>query len=177
MHPDIEKHWHKLEEAKKTYLEKLSEIPSELLHTQPVDSWSAIQVTEHLLFSETGTLGYMKKKSSGGWDALESTGQEQKANSDALNSRLISPEKYKAPSVLPEPANASSLDELTAQWDSVRHEMLTFVDGVSPEHYDKLVFRQPIAGMLNILQTLEFIGHHIHHHIPQLERIAKELKS
>ena len=58
MHPDIEKHWLKLQEAKKAYLEKLSEIPSELLHTQPVDSWSAIQVTEHLLFSETDDNGF-----------------------------------------------------------------------------------------------------------------------
>ena len=94
MHEEIEKYWNKMQAARETYLNTLREIPSHQLHVQPENGWSAIQVTEHLLFSETGTLGYMKKKSSGGWETLEVTGQEQKNNGEALNNRLISPERY-----------------------------------------------------------------------------------
>lgn len=176
MNSQIAQHWNKMQEARAAYLDKLAEIPAHLLHTQPETGWSAIQVTEHLLFSETGTLGYMKKKSSGGWEVLEVTGQEQKSNGEALNNRLISPERYKAPSILPEPANSTSYEDILAQWHQVRLELEKFVLAIPEEHYDKLVFRQPIAGMLNVVQTLEFIGNHIHHHIPQLDRIATSLK-
>jgi hypothetical protein len=176
MHPEIEQRWKKLATAKEAYLSHLQAIPDSQFHQQPPAGWSASQVTEHLLFSETGTLGYMKKKSSSGWDVLETTGQEQKNNSAALNDRLASSERYKAPAVLPEPPNTTSKTDLLLHWEKTREEFAAFLEHVSEQHFDKLVFKQPIAGMLNILQTLEFIGHHIEHHIPQVERLSTETK-
>jgi hypothetical protein len=141
-------------------------------HVGPAGEWSIAQVVEHILSSETGTLGYMKKKSSGGWDSLEDAGDEHRASSAAINARLESDERYKAPDVLPEPSNTLTLGELFEKWNALRTELVEFVSHIQPEHFHKLVFRQPAAGMLTVLHALEFMDAHLRHHLPQIERIS-----
>jgi hypothetical protein len=142
-------------------------------HVGPAGEWSLAQVVEHLLASETGTLGYMKKKSSGGWDALEDAGEDHHASSAAINTRLESNERYKAPDVLPEPTNAIALGVLIEKWNTLRKELLDFVSNIEPAHFQKLVFRQPAAGMLTVLHALEFMDAHLRHHLPQIKRIQQ----
>ena len=142
-------------------------------HVGTAGEWSLAQVVEHLLASETGTLGYMKKKSSGGWNALEDAGEDHHASSAAINARLESDERYKAPDVLPEPSNAIALNDLIEKWNALREELLDFVSHIQPEHFHKLVFRQPAAGMLTVLHALEFMDAHLRHHLPQVARISE----
>ncbi len=176
MNTELNNRWTLLSKAKQTLLDELNSWPENRMQETPAQGWSASQVLEHILTSETGTLGYMKKKSSSGWETLELTGEEHKERSNALNSRLASSLKIQAPSVLPEPTNQYTLIQLSSTWNKLRDEMESFIVSVDPTHYDKLVFRQPIVGMLNLLQTLEFLENHIHHHIPQLDRIRQELR-
>lgn len=164
--------WNALEEALDGYFNLIDSWTEEQRKFQPNGEWSANQVTEHMISSETGTFGYMKKKSSSGWEILEVTGQENKQNSETLNSRLSSDLRIKAPAVLPEPGNAFPHEGMKAQWKNMRIEMKSFFDAIDPIHYDKLVFKQPVAGMLNVLQTMEFLTNHIHHHYSQIHRIA-----
>jgi hypothetical protein len=42
---------------------------------------------------------------------------------------------------------------------------------IEPAHFNKLVFRQPAAGMLSVLHALEFMDAHLRHHLPQIQRI------
>lgn len=169
--------WEALVNAKVTMLNELSTWSTENFQEKPVEGWSASQVMEHLLSAEMGTLGYIKKKSSSGWDSLAVTGEAEIKNSRAVNERLVSPERYQAPSILPQPVNELSLQQLKQNWQALRLDMEQFLETIDPIHYDKLVFKQPIAGMLNILQALEFMTHHLQHHIPQLHRIKTMIPS
>ena len=171
MNTELKTRWTELVAARADFFKELEKFSEAQFHQLPQHGWSAAQVVEHVLGAETGTLGYMRKKSSSGWDALEKTGDEHIAKSKAVNTRLASPEKYAAPSILNEPTNQYSKTQLIQQWNQVRMEMEQFLGEVDPMHNDKLVFRQPIAGMLNVLQAVEFMHHHLRHHIPQLHRI------
>jgi hypothetical protein len=170
MHAEIASRINQLN-ASKRQLEEIIAASNCDPHVGPAGEWSIAQVVEHLLSSETGTLGYMKKKSSGGWDALEDAGDEHRASSAAINARLESDERYKAPNVLPEPTNAIALGELFEKWNALREELVDFASRIQPEHFHKLVFRQPAAGMLTVLHALEFMDVHLRHHLPQIERI------
>ena len=172
MHAEIASRINQLN-ASKQLLEEIIAASNCNPHVGPAGEWSIAQVVEHILSSETGTLGYMKKKSSGGWDALEDAGDEHRASSAAINARLESNERYKAPDVLPEPTNALALGELFEKWNALRTELVEFVSHIQPEHFHKLVFRQPAAGMLTVLHALEFMDAHLRHHLPQIERISK----
>ncbi len=172
MHAEIASRINQLN-ASKQLLEEIIAASNCHPHVGPAGEWSIAQVVEHILSSETGTLGYMKKKSSGGWDALEDVGDDHRASSAAINARLESNERYKAPDVLPEPTNALALVELFEKWNALRTELVEFVSHIQPEHFHKLVFRQPAAGMLSVLHALEFMDAHLRHHLPQIERISK----
>ncbi len=148
---------------------------SQLAQRPANDEWSANQVIEHLLIAEGGTLGYMKKKTSGGWDTLEEHNMESAAAGKALVSRLSGESKLKAPSVLPEPTNQINNDELKVRWKELRIELDIFLREIKPEYYNKLLFRQPAAGMLNIQDTMRFMIAHVHHHSSQLDRIKASL--
>lgn len=171
MHTELETRWHKLQESKR-FMEACIQTSARDVHFQPNQEWSVAQVIEHLLASEGGTFGYIKKKSSSGWDTLEDATEEHHAKSMAINARLESDERYKAPDVLPEPGNTTSIEELLNRWNVLREEMHSFLLSIDSSHFHKLVFRQPAAGMLTILHALDFMDAHLRHHIPQIQRIG-----
>jgi DinB superfamily len=175
MQGELLANWNELVKAKEEFLSALQGLSEEQIKAQPTDGWSAGQVLEHVLDAEMGTLGYMKKKSSSGWNELETAQDEHHNNSKAINTRLASEDRYKAPAVLTEPSNAYAIAQLTAQWDLLRNDMYDFLKSVQPEHYNKLVFKQPIAGMLNVVQAVSFMHNHLRHHVPQIIRLRKEL--
>jgi hypothetical protein len=172
MHTELETRWEKLQHSKRI-MEELIVSSGNDAHFQPNQGWSISQVIEHLLASESGTFGYMKKKSSGGWDTLEEAEEEHHAKSAALIARLESDERYKAPDVLPEPSNNFSIEELVHKWNDLREDLHAFLQTIDKAHFHKLVFRQPAAGMLTVLHALEFMDAHLLHHLPQIERIGK----
>jgi hypothetical protein len=172
MHTELLSRWEQLQASKQALESAIANSTCDA-HFQPADGWSIAQVVEHLIASEGGTLGYMKKKSSGGWDALEEATAEHHEKSRAINARLESDERYKAPDVLPEPGNSTSLQDLLQKWNALRRELEAFLVTLDVTHFNKLVFRQPSAGMLTILHALEFMDAHLRHHLPQINRIQQ----
>ena len=172
MHTELLARWEQLQASKQALESAIAKGTCDA-RVQPADGWSIAQVVEHLIASEGGTLGYMKKKSSGGWDALEEANAEHHESSNAINARLESDERYKAPDVLPEPGNSTSLEDLLQKWNALRTELEAFLLTLDVTHFNKLVFRQPSAGMLTILHALEFMDAHLRHHLPQINRIQQ----
>jgi len=168
--------WNALTDARDRFLEELSMLEGEGVSHTPIEGWSALQVMEHIMSSERGTLGYLMKKTSSGWEILEAAGLEEIAAGEALVQRLESPERFKAPSVLSEPVGAESLESVTAAWDALREDFEVFLFSLDEEFYPRLVFRQPAAGPIHLFHTLEFLRSHIDHHIPQLVRIRESFQ-
>ena len=164
--------WNELEAAKNAAISILStSTEAQRIYKPSAESWSMIQVIQHILFSEGGTLGYMVKKTSSGWEVLDRVGEEQIANGSLLVNRLASGEKYKAPAVLPEPDGEESLESLEKRWNSLREQYAQFLNQLPIEFDDRLVFKQPAAGMLTLHYALDFLTEHIKHHLPQLETL------
>ncbi len=171
MNEELATRWNELSKAKDEFLKVLKDWTDDQLSWKPEEGWSANQVVEHIMWAESASLAYMKKKSSSGWESLELSGEENATNSKAVNSRLASNERYKAPAVLPEPTGNFTFGQMTTHWGRQRKELEQFLASVEAQHYNKLVFRQPVAGMLNVLQAVEFMLNHQRHHIAQLQRI------
>lgn len=161
-----------LELAKSAALQLMHGVPEEWSSAKPADGgWSAIQVYQHILFSEMGTLGYMKKKTSSGFEALDKISDQEQAAGQKLVDRLKSNERYAAPAILPEPDGEERLEEIELRWKNLRSELDAFVESLDEGFYNRLVFKQPAAGMISLMDTLKFLTEHIHHHIPQLARL------
>ena len=177
METEITSHLQQLEAHLDWSFEQARTLSPIQFHQQPTpETWSLCQVFEHLLQSETGTLGYMLKKSSSGWETLEDEGDEQQHNGKALSARLQSDEKYKAPAILPEPPNTTTLASFENDWPVLRQKLNAFVHAVDPQFHHKLVFKQPFAGMLTLPHTTAFLANHFRHHIPQIETILQHVR-
>lgn len=173
----LESKFSDLENEKSRLLDLVKSISSEKLQVKENEhAWSIIQVFQHILYSESGTLGYVMKKSSGGWHTLEMEGELEKQNAHKLVTRLASNERYKAPDVLPDPPNDETIEQIQERWQVLRSKWRIFLDQVKEEDLNKLVFRQPAAGMITITATVDFLLNHLRHHEPQLERIMIALR-
>jgi hypothetical protein len=160
------------------YFQVLDSLTEEQFHAQPqVGEWSICQIVEHLFMSESGTLGYMLKKTSSGLDILETESDEHRINGDALSARLQTGEKFKAPAILPDPPNQISIDELKTNWRLLREKLFAFVQSIPADAYNKLLFKQPYAGMISLPKTMAFLHHHMAHHRSQLESTLQRIAS
>lgn len=161
-----------MEKARADYLALIESWPVERLSHQPEGGWSALQVTEHLIASEYGTLQYLQKKTLAPVDSLEMSDEATAEASRKLNLALKSDLKWKAPGVLAPPSGKHGLETLIHQWDDLRKGWERLLNGIDEGYLHRQVFRHPVAGRLDLLQTLSFVEHHIHHHVHQIKRIA-----
>ena len=156
-----------LEDAKKMTQEELNFKPSE-------KEWSFSQVISHIIESETGTNKYVNKKIKD-QNNLPKSGIRNYIASKALDYNMKSNRKFKTPKVLSEPINETSFIELKTKWDKSRSFLIETVENFPTDKLNKSIFKHPVAGNLNILQTLSFMTNHLKHHVHQLESIKLKL--
>lgn len=138
------------------------------------ESWNANQVVEHLVTSEFGTFQYLVKKTSSGFDGLESATEEHRESSKKLNAALASDQQWKAPPVLPQPQGDKEMDVWVNRWRGLSQKMGEWLEQVPENTEEKLVFRHPLSGRLTLEQTMDFLIEHIVHHGHQLRRIKEK---
>jgi hypothetical protein len=143
---------------------------------KPENGWNMLQVMEHVIWSENGTLQYMKRKTQAPWADIELATDEENKQSNQLNSALKSEKRWKAPEVLPDPTGAQSFENMVAYWDNLRNDYLEFLGSLDANYHNRLIFKHPFSGRLNLFQTMEFLNSHIVHHVHQINRIAEGLK-
>lgn len=134
-------------------------------------SWSPLEVVHHLLIAEKGALLNVKKYHA---DSKEKSGVGGLFRAGLLNRFLLSKRKSQTPKVAdPRNIQLPPAEELIKAWRSMGEELRTFVEAYPNHRMKFLVFKHPIAGKLDMLQTLAFIKTHIIHHGYQFDRIQK----
>ncbi len=168
----VEKHFNQIEAQRNALLNEISRLSHAQQNFKPSrESWSILQVLNHLVYSETNTVKYMNKKMLG-IAAAEKSGIYAKVRMFVLNAFLRSPLKFKAPkAALPVQEEVYVFDNMKKQWDDVRFQFGKIIDQLGNADADKLIFKHPISGKFNIYQTMSFLEEHIEHHKKQIGRI------
>lgn len=68
------------------------------------------------------------------------------------------------------PPNALSLDDLKSEWESCHNNWFDFL-GEKQKSCFYIAFRHPVAGFLNMEQTIKQMRAHAERHLRQLEQI------
>lgn len=168
----VEKKFKSIEDQRKNLLDEIAKLSHTQQNFKPApDSWSILQVVNHVIHAETGVVKYMLKKMQG-ISTVEKSGMQAKLRWVVLKSFLKSPLKFKAPKVLNIPQeDVYIFDNVSKQWSGVRAEFAKILDQLNPADAEKLLFKHPISGRFNIYQTMSFMREHIGHHVKQIERI------
>jgi hypothetical protein len=175
MTPKLQQSWNKLEEQRKSLLEKLKTESDLVLNKRTeTDKWSAIQVLLHEIAIEENTKSYFAKK-------IPEASIAQKAGFRntyfyfLLNVALALPKKYKAPTHTIPSSEELSLAEVEQKWIKVRAELLGSIENLSDEILQKQLFKHP-AGKLSIYQAIDFMYLHHAHHKKQIFEAVREAK-
>lgn len=176
MNQNLEMLLNELEAEKSNFISMVEGFSRDQRMIKPENGWNMLQVMEHVIWSEQGTLEYMKRKTQAPWADIELTTENEHKRSEQLKEALISEKRWKAPDVLPDPTGSQSFENMMTYWDNLRNDYLEFLNSLDTNYHNRLIFKHPFSGRLNLYQTLEFLNSHLIHHIHQLKRIVEVLK-
>ncbi len=172
MHPKIETKFKKLEKLSAALLAELDAMDQAQLDFIPDSgNWSIQNVLEHVLAAEKAVLSYLLKKNQA--EELPSSGLAESWRGIALTAALRSPLKFQAPRVLRSPQRFASLQDLLTDWKAQREALNEFLEVLPNDRIDRIIFKHPIVGYFNILQTLDFLYEHLNRHARQIRRLHK----
>jgi hypothetical protein len=176
MHPKTEKLFQQLEDSRRMLISAIQRYPQTISPVKPsVKEWSMAQVAIHLAITESQILGYVQRKLSKG--ELQDSNLHSWLRYMVVIVALRFRRKIKAPKQVALPPEGVTLAEAIAKWEEVRGEWKQFLTQLPAGAIHKNIFKHPLTGFLNILQTLGFMNEHVRHHIHQIHRIGKTVNT
>lgn len=126
--------------------------------------------------AEAGSIAYIKKKLSFE-PSLEAAGVKSSLNSIMLNLALSSPFKVKAPAQI---SGDNLLTDLTfwdvaKQWKLQRKELVTYLESLPADLYEKDVYKHPMTGKMTLASMLSFFNTHVDRHTKQIKKTLKQI--
>jgi hypothetical protein len=172
---DLEKEFSALEARREDLMTRLGELDDRALAFKPPgDSWSLLQVADHVLRSEAVSLEYMRKKLPHVGPSSRS-GLRSKWAFPLLRVVLSLPLRLKMPASIRDslgPGEHIDLDELGERWVVLRSRLRDLLEGMPAELMKAPLFRHPIAGSMDLVRALRFLEAHFDHHLRQVDRLC-----
>ena len=163
-----------LERLRSDLMARLDGLESATLNRAPArGGWSAAQVAAHLIQAERLSLEYLRKKTREP-EAIADSGAYEALKSRLLALAMRLPFKITAPARSGDVPDRAELEELAADWESVRSGWREFIEQFPAELAGKAVYRHPVAGPLSLAQALKFLADHFKRHLIQIERTLGE---
>lgn len=153
-------------------LDEMQTYDDALLNRRPESGgWSALQVMEHLILSETLSLQYVRKKIGYG-GTFDKRGLASVWRRFLLWAYLGTPIKFKAPVLVAEDKlpEHSSLADVRTRWEQLRADWTQFLEKLPPELTDRAIYKHPVAGRLGWPETIAFFNIHFNRHRKQIRR-------
>lgn len=161
----------RLEEQRNSLLLRLGGIDQHLWFKKPTDrDWSISEIAHHLVLCEQEVLHQIHNRKSY---------QDNRRNfRDTIGMALVHFAfnyglRVKVPMKSVVPQGRYAFNDIKEAWKRARRELHDYLSTVNNDCYDEIVFRHPVAGSMNICQTLDLIGLHISHHIRQIDRTER----
>jgi hypothetical protein len=177
MRPDFGRRLERLEASRARALSLLARHDSPALNRAPGPGrWSALQVLHHVIESEAATLGYIRKKMQAG-ASLPQAGFGSFLRRAAVQLGLVLPLRFRAPAVAAVVPDVTDPAALRARWEEVRTGWRQLLGALPADLEGRLLFRHPVAGRMGLADTLAVLQAHLDHHVPQVERALKGVRS
>jgi len=171
----LNSNFEKVEKQRRDILAQLKAYDDKVLNQRPSEnSWSVIEVIDHLVAAEKSTLQYLEKKTQD-LASAQKVGLKEKFRSLVLNAYLGSSKKFKSPEVALPGGQPMSLSQVRDSWDQVRSQIQAVWTRLPEHELDKNWFKHPAAGKLSFAQMLTFMQAHVGRHHKQISRTLREV--
>ncbi|MEQ8712150.1 MAG: DinB family protein [Cyclobacteriaceae bacterium] len=168
-----EKRFQELEARKERLLAEMSGYSEEVLNLPEKEgAWSVIECLHHLYITEWGTGQYIRKKTQKP-ELIPPYSKVAALKLHMLRYTFATGIKFKAPASLPKPSAGLTLESLDKDWVKVRKSIHELMEELPEDLQQKGIFRHPVAGRVNMHQTLDFFNFHFDRHERQIRRVLK----
>lgn len=169
----IRRKWQDLDEALAEIEHLLTSNPERALRKDG-EAWSAVEVLCHLYLTEYYALRYLKYKEQQ-TGTLPKTGWSHGIMAWLLKRYMRSNVKRQAPVIvdprkLDEEDKYIRVEDLISDYKAVRSEFRAILDSKNESWYRRAIFKHPVAGRINALETLDFFYEHFQRHASQIRR-------
>ncbi len=154
-------------------LSELSAVDESRLIKSPGEGqWSPVQVLQHLMLSENGSMQYVRKKTQSGYAGLKPSDWQGKLRSLLVGFYLSLPFKFKAPAVVDTPQfpEVKSFEEIREGYLQTRRRLGELLQGLPEEAFHVLAYRHPLGGRMDLNGMLHFFAAHFERHEKQIKR-------
>ena len=132
-------------------------------------SWSTLDVVEHLVKVEEGTVARIKHRDPRTWrEAVRA-----RLALGTVSLYFAVGRRLKVPVQAIVPQGGATLTDLASRWESAQQAMRRTLEAFGPDQLRRPVMRHPVLGLLLPAETLTFLHRHIAHHRRQIARIRR----
>ena len=160
----------RLDARRKALLAEVAAMSADQLVFRPTpDSWSALDVVEHLVRVEEAILSRIRERE-------PRTLREVLRAKGALALMRVYfavGRRFKVPTQVIVPLGGVTLSDLADRWDASHAALRARVNLLDPEELARPLMRHPLLGLLTPRETLTFLLRHIAHHRNQIQRIRR----
>lgn len=176
MLPQLSRPFRAMEANKQALLDRLGRYETTELSFRPSASeWSALEILDHLILSESGILDAMIRSIPHG----HAVPARDRITGRLLELLFYTPARVRAPAQAAHilPKGEQPLEAHSAAWSFIRRRMAETLEGVPVEAVRRTGFQHPVSGRMDVPQTLRFLNSHMVHHGYQLRRYARRDRS
>jgi len=157
-----------LDEKRKQILDFLQQVTDDQARTRPSEeSWSILEVLEHLYLIENFVVHQMEQ-------AIEK-GSDQQADLKPINRTTERGYKVIAPEYLQPKGQFVSVEDAKGHLEKSREHTLFLIHNNDQDLLQKRVMPHPAFGDMNLEQWAEFVGWHELRHLEQMKEIKEAL--
>lgn len=150
-------------------------LSAEQLTKSPSGEWDTVQILYHLSTSEVGIVMYLQNKIKAKPEEIENGGIKSFVRGKLLVSALKSKsKKFKVPKVLKEVPDSPDFEKIKLRLKKNRVFLEELLNRFDEKMAKKAYFKHPVAGRINIYQTLDFLNAHFERHAIQIKSRSKE---
>ena len=133
------------------------------------NKWSPLQICFHVIKSEQLTILALNKNLQLK-ENLKKIGFAGIIRDISLRFVLKTKIKFKAPPLIANIPEDYDIEELMKKWETIRTSFKEYIYNFSEQYSDRVIFKHPIVGWMNLSQTLNFLQSHFDHHKLQIEK-------
>lgn len=175
MHSTLQRLFDQIEAQRETALVPFRSLPMDRFNLSPGRGrWSAAEILSHVLAAEQLSVSYMKKKLEGIHKASRRGTWEVLKMGALIASQRFPGLKFKAPRRVVEHTTwLNNLPEIENAWKGVRHDLRDLLERIPADRLDRMIYKHPAVGYLDVRHALVFFREHLIHHTPQLRKLLK----
>jgi uncharacterized damage-inducible protein DinB len=169
---EVERLCDRLEQSRARVLGLVEATDQRRRSVQPADGkWSMLQVVEHLVLAEEGTLRVFEQGPPPQPKVKVRSVLVLRAIEGLFGMRLRLP----VPSKSLTPTVPESLEALRLRWTTASDGITQCVGALESDDLRQPRFRHPLAGWVTVGHGLDFLERHVRHHQRQVHRIRRLL--